>query len=56
VQDASKSDAERITSDRDERREAAIVGNEALAAVDVLEPSQTFETVVLDPPWPSEHP
>lgn len=40
------------TSDRDERREAAIVANEALAAADVLEPTETFETIVLDPPWP----
>jgi DNA invertase Pin-like site-specific DNA recombinase len=28
----SESDPERVTTDRDERREAAIVGNEALAA------------------------
>lgn len=40
------------TADRDERREAAIVGNEALAAVEVPEPVETFETIVLDPPWP----
>jgi N6-adenosine-specific RNA methylase IME4 len=51
MQDASEDDARRIT-DRDERREAAIVSNEALAAVEVLEPVQTFETIVLDPPWP----
>jgi N6-adenosine-specific RNA methylase IME4 len=51
MQDASESDAERIT-DRDERREAAIVANEALAQAEVLEPIQTFETIVLDPPWP----
>jgi N6-adenosine-specific RNA methylase IME4 len=44
----------KVATDRDERREAAIVGNEALAAVEVLEPIQTFETIVLDPPWPME--
>ena len=54
MQDASKSDADCITSDRDERREAAIVGNEALAAVEVIEPIQTFETIVMDPPWPMQ--
>ena len=53
MQDASKSDADCITSDRDERREAAIVGNEALAAVEVIEPIQTFETIVLGLPWPT---
>jgi N6-adenosine-specific RNA methylase IME4 len=40
------------TSDRDERREAAILKNEALAKVEVLAPRQTYETIVLDPPWP----
>jgi N6-adenosine-specific RNA methylase IME4 len=45
---------ERDVSDRDERREAAIVGNEALAAAEVLEPTQAYETIVLDPPWPME--
>lgn len=47
-----ESGPETPASDRDERREAAIVSNEALAAADVLEPVQTFETIVLDPPWP----
>ena len=47
----SNSEPERFT-DRDERREAAILGNEALAAVEAPEPVETFETIVLDPPWP----
>jgi hypothetical protein len=42
-----ESGTERAASDRDDRREAAIVGNEALAQAEVLEPTQTFETIVL---------
>jgi transposase len=37
AQSVPESGTEWGTSDRDERREAAIVGNEALAAVEVLE-------------------
>jgi N6-adenosine-specific RNA methylase IME4 len=51
-QNETESVPELNASDRDARREAAIVSNGALAAVEVLEPIQTFETVVLDPPWP----
>jgi N6-adenosine-specific RNA methylase IME4 len=39
-------------SDRDERREAVVLANEALATVEVPEPQKTYETIVLDPPWP----
>jgi N6-adenosine-specific RNA methylase IME4 len=37
---------------REEARAEIEIANEALAAVEVLEPILTFETVVLDPPWP----
>jgi hypothetical protein len=39
-------------SDRDERREAAILSNEALAKVEVVLPAKRYETIVVDPPWP----
>jgi hypothetical protein len=40
------------TDDRDARREAAILSNEALAAVEVAAPAKRYETIVVDPPWP----
>jgi hypothetical protein len=47
----SESEPERI-SDPDERREAAILSNEALARVEILLPAKQYETIVVDPPWP----
>jgi N6-adenosine-specific RNA methylase IME4 len=52
LQNATESVAQCNTTDRDARREEAILGNEGLAAVEVPEPQQTYETIVLDLPWP----
>jgi N6-adenosine-specific RNA methylase IME4 len=45
---------ERDTTDREERREEAAISNAATAAVVVLDPVRTYETIVLDPPWPMQ--
>ena len=37
---------------REEKREAIIRKNEALAAVEIEAPRQRFSTIVMDPPWP----
>ena len=39
-------------TDRDERREAALAANDALAKVEVIAPTAIYETIVVDPPWP----
>ncbi len=51
-QNGSESEPERFANDRDERREEAILKNEELAAVEVAAPAKTYETIVIDPPWP----
>jgi hypothetical protein len=50
-QNGSESEPKRFI-DRDARREQITLKNETLATVEVVEPQQTFETIVIDPPWP----
>jgi hypothetical protein len=50
--EAAVNKVKNATTDRDERREAAVLKNAALARVEVLAPQRTYETIVLDPPWP----
>jgi hypothetical protein len=38
--------------ERENRRAIAMASNEKLAAAEVIPPRKTFETIVLDPPWP----
>jgi hypothetical protein len=47
-----ETDTQRTIAGRDERREAVILRNKEVAALEAVLPQQTYETIVVDLPWP----